>query len=76
MNQYAFSIYYIVDSDTYQYEGDALLRSMATIVLNTVKWPTLRIKICLVMKGRVGQYATVNLSWVSLCHTVKQTNLI
>jgi hypothetical protein len=74
MNEYAFNIYYIVDSDTCQYKGNALLRSMATVVLRTV--PSLHIKICLVLKSRVGQYATVMHSCVSLCHTIKQTNLI
>jgi len=41
MNQYAFNIYYIVDSDTCQYKGNAMLHSMATVVLCTV--PTLHI---------------------------------
>jgi len=74
MNQYAFNIYYIVDSHTRQYQGNALLRSMATVFLRTV--PILRIKICLVLKSRVGQYTIVILSWVNYCHTTKQTNLI
>jgi len=52
MNQHAFNIYYTVDSDTRQYEGNAMLRSSATIVLRT--GPTLHIKICLILKSRVA----------------------
>ena len=63
MNQYAFNSYYIDDSDTCQYKGNALLRSMAAVVLCTV--PTLHIKTCLVLKSRVDQYATVMRSCVS-----------